>query len=382
MFPTRNLLFLLTWLLASATCCLAQGQTSESTVVQLQVPANLSTPAAGCQYIVPVVVIAYLPSDDGVMLNKEVTDVNSTLSAIGNKIDLMDQQIKFALEEGSRFHGYKDPDAKPSLGYKIVACIAVYEKIPRGPIKCGEGKYHPDYNQILNRFNAKKYVEEQGVKEFWIWGYHHGDIEPNESNMSSPLSGNISNSERRADVMPIFSRSYVLYNYNYGRTASEAIHDHGHQLEHMLNYINIQQDGNTDLFGKDFMGRVGTYPDVWTTGRCGWTHMPPNTIKDYNYEDSTFVESDIEDWTPERVGKLARVNSFTWGIIPYHWPGLYPPENRTEAQWYVFWRQNIPGLGNHTPYKNGVLTNWWRFIGDWDGALRDKMGLYAPKPHS
>ncbi|HKV40917.1 MAG TPA: hypothetical protein VJX67_17040 [Blastocatellia bacterium] len=56
------------------------------------------------------------------------------------------------------------------------------------------------------------------------------------------------------------------------------------------------------------------------TGRCGWTHMPPNTTTNYDYENMTSVSSDIEDWTPETVGQTKQVNALTWGSIPYTWP--------------------------------------------------------------
>ncbi len=99
-------------------------------------------------------------------------------------------------------------------------------------------------------------------------------------------------------------------------------------------------------------------------GRCGWTHMPPNTLKDYDYQNPASVQSDIEDWTPERTGRLKNVNAQTWGNLPYRWPGGFPVSQKTEAQWYIYWRQNIPGLNNGISYKGGTLTNWWRFVGD------------------
>ena len=67
-------------------------------------------------------------------------------------------------------------------------------------------------------------VETKGVKEVWIWGYHFKDIAPVESNLSSPITGDISNSFRHPDDLPVYDRSYTLYNYNFTRTASESVH--------------------------------------------------------------------------------------------------------------------------------------------------------------
>ena len=55
------------------------------------------------------------------------------------------------------------------------------------------------------------------MKEIWLWGYHNSEIAPAESNMSSPTTGDISNSLRFEDDLPIYDRTYVLYNYNYAR---------------------------------------------------------------------------------------------------------------------------------------------------------------------
>ena len=120
----------------------------------------------------------------------------------------------------------------------------------------------------------------------------------------------------------------------------------------------------------------------WITGRCGWTHMPPNTTKDYDYANPTFVESDIENWTPERSGPLKMVGAKTWGSLNYRWPSNRAPASKTEAQWYIYWRQNLPGRLNSVRSGAEYLTNWWQFIGDWDNAIAQKAGLHGATPAS
>ena len=329
-------------------------------------PADLMTPAAGNLTEIPVVSICYLPTRDGVSLDPDATDLEGTLYQMYEKITMMNRQIKFALEEGSRYHGYMNPNARPTLGYKIVAMITLNEDLPRDPVD-KNGKHQIDYNEILARFGGKNWVDKVGVKEFWIWGYHNGDLDVTESNMSSSLTGNISNSARREGDMPVYENSYIAYNYNYERSAAEAIHDHGHQLEAMLSYANQRQDGNTKLFNDDFMQRIG------------WTHCPSNTKKDYDYLNEDWVESDVADWRPKGGGRTMRVNCHTWGDIRYPWLGGIVPEQQIEANWYIFWRQNIPGENNGLSVNGQALTNWWEFVGDWDGAARRNLGLHAEK---
>lgn len=345
----------------------------------------LSTPAEGHLYTIPVVAICYLPTRDDQNVDFRVTGVRASLADIYDKVMIMNRLVKYSLEEGSRYHGYANAKSRPSLGYKIVSVITVCEELPHDPVVWNRatGARRPDYNQILKRFNARDFVEKQGVKEFWLWGYHHGDIDPTESNMSSPVTGDISNSERRNGDLPIFSKTFVLYNYNYGRSTAEAVHNHGHQMEAVLSYINQKQDGNTKLFWNQFVGRDTQHkPEA---GRCGSTHEPSNTTKAYDYSDREAVESDIADWTPDGTGQKRLVSARTWGEIPYQWPSGLVPRQKVEAQWYLFWRQNIPGENNNIAFGDGKITNWWAFIGDWDNAIVNDLGLHTgpvSKPYS
>jgi hypothetical protein len=116
-------------------------------------------------------------------------------------------------------------------------------------------------------------------------------------------------------------------------------------------------------------------------GRAGWTHSPPNTTAQYDYQNYTEVESDIADWTPAGTGQKRLVSVRTWGEHPYAWPlGTMPgpQEERNEAHWYIYWMQSMPGRGNSIPYGQNRMTNWWRFTGDWDGSIRSRLGLYRP----
>ena len=153
------------------------------------------------------------------------------------------------LEEGSRYHGYQDSHARPSLGYRIVHIVTAYEIMPPGKRAGGktQPEFHPDYMAILNRFNAGHFITNRNVKEIWLWGYHTAGIVPVESNMSSPATGDISNSARYNDDLPVYDRTYVLYNYNSIRSQAEAVHNHGHQLESILSFVNKRQEGNTQF---------------------------------------------------------------------------------------------------------------------------------------
>ena len=99
----------------------------------------LATPAPGHIYEIPVVIMRFLPTTDGknvdVSKAPDFWDLGEiSLKELKEKIDLFDKRVKFMLEEGTRFRGYKNPSAVPSIGYRVVEYITVYEQTPQGPV--------------------------------------------------------------------------------------------------------------------------------------------------------------------------------------------------------------------------------------------------------
>nr|MDQ2985191.1 hypothetical protein [Armatimonadota bacterium] len=179
-----------------------------------------------------VFVVSYFPVD-GDQIDKTVThDVGGPYADLKSKTEKLTKEACEALEKGSTFRGYK-LDTKPSLRYNVVGQAEFKEAIPLRPKK-GDDAPLPDYSAIMKRINAKNLVENKGVSEVWLWGYH-GKIGLWESNMSSP-TGDISNSDRDEKDLPVFNRTYTVYHYNYGRGLGEMLENHMHQFEHLLNY--------------------------------------------------------------------------------------------------------------------------------------------------
>jgi len=354
---------------------------------ETEVNTYLATPAVNYLYEIPVVIVNYYPLRNSTFFEHIWEQV--TLDTIKFRNEVANNRIKFMLEEGSRYHGYKDPTVRSSLGYRIVKIINLYEHMPLSKTICGwnPDNHYPDYHKVFERIDAEYLVNELGVKEFWIWydGYRLNGIgyELPESNMSSPVTGDISNSGRLQNDLPVYDHFYTVYQFLHSRLGT--IHNHGHQLESTLTCVNELQDGNFDLFIRKFCGMDET--DTWITGRCGWTHMPPNVASDYIYDDTTTVLSDCMDWHPEG-GIQSPVNVATWRDIDYPWPecteyGSEPPYcldfSRAENQFYMFWRNNIPGDENDIWFEDStkVMNNWWEFVANWDEAILAQKGLYT-----
>jgi hypothetical protein len=295
-------------------------------------------------WTVPILEIRYFPvTADGNKIDINVTsNVSAPLETIRAKCDRMTSQAMEALSEGSRYHAYSNPAAKPSITLKVLETKEYLEPLPRDVKK----PKFPDYNKILQREDIRKWVEERGVKEVWIWGYHSKDLAPWESNMASPF-GDFSNSDRDGKDLPVFKKTYTVYHYNYERDTSEAVHNHIHQIEAVMRHHGRE-------LWSIFEGKNG----AWRAGNC---HFPPNAEHDYDWANKRFVDSDIEDWRPEGFGKMKRINCDTW--------------DGDGLKWFVYWMRSIPGTDNGLTYKGKPLTNWWVYMADYDLAVGKKVGL-------
>lgn len=314
---------------------------------------------------IPVVVVSYFPIDGDRIDIKATGDWGDTYAATKAKCENLTVELAQKLEEGSRFRGYKNPSAQPSLRYKVLQSYEFKKPLPTRPLKPGQGAPMTDYNAIMQAVDAKTWVEKKGVKQFWIWGYHGGKVGLWESNMASPF-GDVSNSDRSTDDLPVFAKTYTVYHYNYQRGIGEAIEDHMHQLEALLNHVDGRDTAKPEdwpklLFWGKFVGSDVSHKIATKPARCGWTHYAPNSESDYDWRNPREVESDIEDWQPDKPGKTQMISAAKWDFDP--------------VKWRVYWLQAIPGGKHGLTYQGKPLRDWWMFVYDWDRAKRESWKL-------
>jgi len=311
-------------------------------------PPGRETPYLPEAFTIPVLVVQFFPVRAGCIDRAVTGDVDAPLETIRRHCAHTTVEVVQALEAGSTYLGYKNAAAQACLRYRIVDTLEYLEPLPT----CNKaGHEHPmtDYNAIMERIGIQRWVEERGVSEVWLWGYHGGVIDIWESNMAGPF-GDVSNSDRDVNDLPVLGKTYTVYHYNYQRGTSEAVEDHVHQIEAVLREV------NHDLFWNRYVGR----PGAW---RCGWAHYPPNAERGYDWANRRYIWSDIEDWKPDGPGERKRINCTRW-----HCAGL---------GWFVFWMRNVPGPNNGLAYRGRPLTNWWAFIGDYDGAMTAGLDLVS-----
>jgi hypothetical protein len=194
------------------------------------IPRDLATPAAGCVWEVPVAIVLYAPTRDGVTVDADATASRGSVKSLRERVLRQVRLHKWMMEEGSRFRGYRDRAARPSLGYRCVHYTTFLEDIPP---RSGEGVVFPDYAGIVERVGGRDLVNDRGVKEFWIYHWHHGRIAPIETNLASPVSPDISNSHR-TDDLPIYKKTYMVISANFNRGPDKTVHNMGHQMEAVL----------------------------------------------------------------------------------------------------------------------------------------------------
>lgn len=313
---------------------------------------------------VRVVSVRYFPVTGDRIDIQQTGDWGETLSFTRHKVDSVSSALQSALSEGTRYHGYSDPKAQPSLKYDV---IYEYEFLEALPTFEQDDLDTPmtDYRTIMERIDAERWVQTKNAKEFWIWAYHGGVVRLWESNMSGPHA-DISNSDRISIDLPIFSTTYTVYHYNYQRGTAEAMENHMHQLEAVLNYFDGRDDAAYDewrelLFWGKFVGSDSTHR-LLAPYRAGWSHYPPNAAKDYEWSNASVVMSDIRNWNPDSVGLTSEISCEQWSC--------------DHLKWFIFWTQNIPGRSSGLSYRGRPLRNWWTFLTDVDSAFSQNWRLW------
>ncbi len=361
----------------------------------------LKSPSSNAKIRIPVIIINYIPTSDGINLdNSKAPGVfrlpNKSIEEVKKALNNLGKGIKFSAEEGSKFRGYKNNSITPFVGIEVVKQFNLYE-IPL--IKAffksdasylSDPMHEPDYFKIFNLINLKYLVENLGVKEVWfnVSHMHKGlsSYNPNihkqenfvvlaESNMSSP-SGDISNSFRHNNDLPVYRNTYVVYGFNYNGAFDlidfipNNIHARSHQIEIQLSHLD--RSPQKELFNNKFVGipLTGGKP----IGRCGNVHFPPNALNDYDYNNLTQVESDIEDWKPDASGTFKKINKNIWNNYNYSWPKDVFVDS--QSNWLVYWYQSIPNMNSNLSYNGKILRNWWELFYNWDDAIKNKKTLW------
>jgi hypothetical protein len=135
-------------------------------------------------FTVPVLVVHYFPTN-GANIDLQATgDWGASIESTRAKTRRQTEEVLKALEEGSRYLAFRNPAAKPAVKYTVAGNLEFLHALTTFK-KPGHRTPMTDYNQVAAEANFQDWVENKGVREVWIWGYHGGKVDLWESSPST-----------------------------------------------------------------------------------------------------------------------------------------------------------------------------------------------------
>jgi len=284
-------------------------------------------PAGGGTYQVKVWLIAYYPT-------------GNFYNAVGGDPAAYTKNILLpAMNEASKYHGYKNPQATPALNYTITDDNIVVENNPHTYISGEAG-----YQEIFTKYNLCTLAKQKDIKAMIVWGDGSTTSGYSGVQWESAITGNkgiLTNGGVYPQLCP--DKTIVIYSLNYTRGLDAALESYGHHLEWVFGQF------RTEYFG-------------WADrDSCGNDHNPPNSRFEYDRSNTDPFQSDCRNWKPDGTGQRETLNCNIWAC--------------DGAPWLKWWMQNMPGIGNTLVGVSGVrIPNWWVYIGDPDNCYNNALG--------
>jgi len=265
---------------------------------------------------------------------------------------LLTEELIARLKEASMYHGYADRAVQPYLEFQIYGGSIVRD--PEIPSQLPSGTY--DHAAIYDKYNLCNLVQSEQIEEVWFWDAGQGGFAEwvtNGPEWSLTYDTRVPNCGKQVTTMT----------FNYNRELDVALESFNHRLEgFFMHYLPCEFWTETwpwtgwppqcaglvsDRYG--YVARPFSGNDY--IGVCGDAHAPPNILDyhSYDYSNQTAVQSICEDWQWDGTAVMKSFNCQEWGC--------------NQAQYHIWWMQNLPGLNNTNRDRNGnTQPNWWTYL--------------------
>lgn len=223
--------------------------------------------------------------------------------------------------------------------------------------------HQPDsvsYAAIFKELNLAERVRKEDVSEIWVWGAPYFGTDEYAMKIPGDLVHYQADNPwfyRPYDI-PDVGRTVWVMGFNYEVGEDNALHSFGHRCEGILSLtvgrgIWTGAAGATNAWNR-FTRQADKYPD---DAQVGNVHGGPNAKSGYDYGQTNTVMSGAEDWLnyPDLTGAKRPVNRDTWGQ-PHH------------LNFMKWWLAHLP---RNTGQTEGFHHNWWRYIADYDQAVKE-----------
>jgi hypothetical protein len=199
-----------------------------------------------------------------------------------------------------------------------------------------------DYYRILDNFRLVERINDNQIDEVWLYGFPFGGfyesimVGPGAFWCNAPPLAGTDHCRRR----------FVIMGFSYERGVGEMLENLGHRAESIMRHVFRHTSGEANLWQ-----RFSRY-DLTHPGRAevGAMHFAPNSLRDYDWGNPTYVPSRCYDWRhfPDFQGETHQVNCHEWG-------------DGDIRQHHLWWFRLLPHVAGSA---NGLSHNWWEYIID------------------
>lgn len=209
----------------------------------------------------------------------------------------------------------------------------------------GSGFHQPDavdYERIISDYQLAEKVKSGAIDEVWTIGFPYAGFY--ESRMAGPdafwcNAPPIENSQTSG-------RRYIIMAFNYERGIGEMLESMGHRAESILEHTYRRTSPANNLY-KRFIRTHKSHPGQ---AEVGTVHYAPNSRQDYEWGNSTPVQTSCRSWLkfPDLSDQPVVLDCREWG-------------NGDIRDHHKWWFQRMPHLAGSS---NGIYNNWWAYIVD------------------
>lgn len=258
------------------------------------------------------------------------------------------------LNEASKYHGYSDSSAQPSLNYVLSDTDIVEENNPPPWIDLANGKKRYDYNALFNKYDLCEYAKNNDIKALILWAGGNVETGYGGGMYEAAITGDKGIPTNGAHLPYCSDKTIVVYGFNYERSDT-VLEGPGHHLESVWRRFRPEFSSFSDSGA--FSG--GSYYPPQRGDSCGTIHNPPNATAEYIRINTAEFLSDCRNWKPDGTGIKETLTCAAWNCDGF--------------MWYTWWMQNAPGLGNDLYFNGEKIPNWWVYIGDPDRCVADPL---------
>ncbi|WP_262245284.1 hypothetical protein [Parapedobacter soli] len=209
-----------------------------------------------------------------------------------------------------------------------------------------------DYAALIDHYGFCGMRDRGEIHEVWVWTFPYAGMW--ESTYAGEgafwLNSNPVEGTSCVDLLTVMG-------LNYEREMSLAMESYGHRFESVMRKVYGRWDGQAE--DKNNWELYTTFDSISPGGaHIGNIHFPPNGTADYDYRNTTTVNTFADSWAfyPNLVAENPRaVNCEEWDC--------------SHLGYMCWWYRHIPhfkGLNK----ADGHLNNWWHYVVDYNDALR------------